>query len=265
MIVYGGFIKSPTTGNLIGTNEIWSYTLNRNAWKKLSASGTPPSATGMSMVYAYSQLYVFGGVPINGNQATSNVVVSCPLCRTVQWSVLKVRSDPPPVRINAGATTIKIDDIIYLIVTGGKAGEGGASYDDTWKLNLQNLEWTELTESRLPVTVASHSLTSASAKIFSFGGLVDNGGRLSRDFLGLDIAAENPTWRVLRNTGPLNRYQHSLTTMDDTIYIFGGRGDRSTIYGDSWSCSVKSIDFNNSANAIDDHGKAQTNTLFLFL
>lgn len=247
MVVYGGYVKSPTSGNLVGNTELWTYSISRNSWKKITTSGTPPSATGVSMVYAYSQLYIFGG--------TSDVVVSCPLCKTVQWSVLKARSTPPPARLYAGATTIKIEDVIYLIVTGGKAGERGASYDDTWKLNLQNLEWTELRESRLPVTVASHSLTSTNGKIFSFGGLVDNGGRLSRDFLGLDMAADPPTWRVLENTGPLNRYEHSLISTYDKLYVFGGRGDRSTVYGDWWSCSVNSIDFNSSANAIDDHGK----------
>jgi len=140
---------------------------------------------------------------------------------------------PPSVRFNAAIAGTGDGRVLMF----GGRGSDGARLSDTWLLDPEAGEWTELSPPVSPSARDSHSMATAGAgAVLLFGGNFTNGPMPTPldDTWVFDLAAE--TWtELLPPEAPPSRYQHALVPVGDgMVMAFGGRAGFGLEYDDTW-------------------------------
>ncbi|KAL3270195.1 hypothetical protein HHI36_009251 [Cryptolaemus montrouzieri] len=90
------------------------------------------------------------------------------------WKITKTMKDGkngiPAARRCHGAVQINVEDSIQIFITGGHDGEN--IFDDLWRLDLSNYQWTCFTQCRLPKEIYFHATASTpEGRLYVFGGI----------------------------------------------------------------------------------------------
>ncbi|KAG8938823.1 Negative regulator of mitotic exit [Tulasnella sp. 424] len=143
------------------------------------------------------------------------------------------------VRIEQSCTAIPNSDGEFIIFGGMFTGEGPT----TWTNHLSLLSTTDMSLTRLetngvkPVERTAHGAVIVGRVLVVFGGHASDS---HLHFLNLDTHE----WSKLRPPAPYPgpRYGHSFILVDDTIWLFGGRGWPEPAMDDMWCIKLGSDD-----------------------
>eukprot|EP00300_Choanocystis_sp_HF-7_P027664 c32854_g1_i1.p1 GENE.c32854_g1_i1~~c32854_g1_i1.p1 ORF type:complete len:654 (-),score=103.14 c32854_g1_i1:69-1874(-) len=137
-------------------------------------------------------------------------------CHTSSWIPPAVSGDIPAAR--AGHTSVVIEDKLYIF-----GGADGVSYlNELHVLDCVRMEWMMLkTTGAIPAARTRHASVSTSPdKMFVIGGT--NGTFLFDNIHCLNTVSA--TWTEIAL--PTKRWGHTVVSVDDTLYLFGGHNGR---------------------------------------
>jgi len=147
-------------------------------------------------------------------------VLSGSLWAVDQWQEINPTLKPAP---RSGHSLVTINGMGYLF--GGKGPEGRPEiYNDLWKYDPTNKDWTRLNPPSSPVARHSHSAAVSNGKMYVFFG-VDSEVNVLRDIWSYDPVGNN--WQQEPSSGstPSARFLHSsIAIPDGRILTFGGLG-----------------------------------------
>ncbi len=278
--IYGGRYR-PATADPFKVpytvrNDLWRYNANNGEWNKLSDKGP----TGRSnTVFAFREkdgsLWMFGG------NASPKGTTFQPLGDTWQydpsggvWKQIQAKGEVPSQRLfHAGAIT---SDSKYLVIFGG-GGVGaweGPFYNDTYRLDLDTLTWTQLKASGVkPMGRIKAGLIAVPGikRLLLFGGHDDGAVGNRNDLWWLD--AETGAWEQVKKgdlgknddptvinkkayafcdfppdfmkvdlTSPERReaFLWNYDIVTGKIWMFGGKGDCGPLH-DVWTLDAKTL------------------------
>jgi len=206
-------------------SPIWTHCLE-NAPKRVNHA----SAAVDDMVYS------FGGYCTGEDYSTwIPIIVHCLDTNSLEWhqvnytcsslvtdsSVSSLDSDVPFNRY--GHTVVSYGSLVYL--WGGRNDHH--SCNTLFAFNPYMKEWSRpLVSGMIPASRDGHSACIAKDCIYIFGGFEEDHDRYSQDVHQLDLYTM--TWRRIMTTGipPSWRDFHTLSFVEDKLYVFGGRSDR---------------------------------------
>ena len=170
-------------------------------------------------------IYSFGGYTLADFNNQRPMVVHSLDTNTLEWSSVPCAYDSvDDIPFNRfGHTVIADGHIIYL--WGGKREEGGRETISNvlFAFNCQTLKWSRpMVSGVVPEARAYHSATVCGRKIYMFGGRLYEDEEHSQDVYSLDL--DTFTWNYIVTHGipAVGGYCHSLSGIDDTLYVFGG-------------------------------------------
>lgn len=256
MLLFGGANYGPFFVNFVAYDDLWAYSVERNAWTQLRPlSRRPVGRSRPNMWLVDDRLYVFGGI-------TSTFTVLNDLwvydLAANTWTELipNGAAGSPPPRHEAQAGTAPRHGKLTLY--------GGESFDalggfqmltDTWEFDLNTGAWTQVTPT--PDIQPHRNYGAASViggKLYLHGGDTPGGSsgcgapfpqNPSDELWQLDLVRH--TWTRLSPSGdPLVRLKrHNSTVVDGRMYIFSGfdfQCDGLTGPGQVWNLDVYSYD-----------------------
>ncbi|XP_057667494.1 kelch domain-containing protein 10 homolog isoform X1 [Diorhabda carinulata] len=134
------------------------------------------------------------------------------------WLRKKTNRDPakgfPEPRRCHGAVQITYNNSIQLFITGGHDGE--CAFDDLWRLDLQNFQWTCFDLCRLPQPTYFHATAvSPEGRLYVFGGIYSGDEDVTRNndiystWLCIPKLSEICWEAVLHYTPNIKKLEHS--------------------------------------------------------
>lgn len=141
----------------------------------------------------------------------------------------------PPARFNAAMAAT---DDGRVVLFGGRLASG-MRVADTWVLDVEAGDWTEL------APPASPSARDASAMAFAGSGTVVLFGGTETSGPGGSVTPRSDTWvldvdaatwtELLPDTPPPERFQHAMASVgDDGVVLYGGRPEFGLELADTW-------------------------------
>ncbi len=215
LILFGG----RAGGNIFG--DTWIFDLKMNAWREVK---TPAPSPRFGFASAYDPktkaVYLFGGQ----KDAFYNDVWKFDT-QTETWSEIETQGDKPDIRYGHGVTLDTKNN--RLIISHGFARDG--RHNDTWALDLNTNEWTELTPSGdKPLNRCLHDIAYAANAnaVYLFGGCSSGFGPCPQgDLWALDLTTNQ--WTLLSPAGetPAARENPAVVVDSKTgnLILFGGR------------------------------------------
>jgi len=133
-------------------------------------------------------------------------------------------------------TTVAINNAMYVF--GGTDNLGVSFFDDLWKLPSDLSDYEELQPSgEKPAGRYYHAAAVVDGKMFIYGGLsYQNGPFMSSDMWVYDPVLNS--WEMIgyaENNTPPSRLMHSLVSVDNILYLYGGQGDTAEALDDFWA------------------------------
>ena len=193
-------------------------------WETASVlSDYPYRRSGHSLTSYLGMLYLFGGCDLDTVCYNDLQVYNY---RDSKWTEVQTTGSAPGVR--EGHIAVLIGYYLYIY--------GGTSLTevlgDVFKLNLNLLEWEEVTLGGSAVARAYHAgVLHDHGLIFIFGGYTDAG--LSSEILFLDTVNKHWGHPLSIGSSPSARKQHSLSRISTKVWLFGGE-TTSGITNDLW-------------------------------
>ncbi|KAI8970301.1 hypothetical protein BDF20DRAFT_838671 [Mycotypha africana] len=231
-VVYGGTHKGLTKKNLfyIDTN-------NMSANSVTTAGDLPSPRSFASLIMMDTFLILYGGEPINPNEIWDPHFYVLQI-NTRQWSRVRTKGRLPTERAGHSAC-ISEDGIMYIW-----GGHYHRKYmNDLCAFNVKDYpakaEWNFIEyKNSGPTPRSGHISIIYEGKFYVFGGI--NSSHLYNDIWSFDLTIH--TWEKLTAVGyiPAPRESCAAALVDDTIYIFGGRGLNGCILGDLCAFKIKS-------------------------
>ncbi len=276
LYIYGGRYRPGSSGTYTVRKDLWRYNANNNTWLKLSDQGPQGrSNTALSFRNKDGTLWLFGG-----NASASGMSFS-PLGDLWKydpasgvWESPKTTGKAPGKRLfHASAIT---SDGKYLVVFGGGGANAwqGPFYNDTYRLDLHTLTWTELKAAGAkPMGRIKHGMISfpGEKRLLLFGGHDDGPVGNRNDLWWLD--ADTGAWERIKkgdlgqNEDPTIIYKKANAFCDfppdfmkvdmdsperreafiwnydivtGKIWMFGGKGDCGPLH-DVWTLDPKTL------------------------
>ena len=125
--------------------SFWTYNLQANTWSEIKGSGGPSFAyayPGMVYTPESNKLVLFGGGKLTEAFAgtLTDELWSFNLDRS-KWEQMSSMNGPPPVYLHS---MLLIEDTMEILLFGGEIKEmySNTLLQGTWKLNLQDNEWS---------------------------------------------------------------------------------------------------------------------------
>ncbi|KAJ6232728.1 kelch repeat protein [Anaeramoeba flamelloides] len=136
-----------------------------------------------------------------------------------EWKNYKLPNQPPG-RASHQATRYKN----RMIVVGG--GREGSTFEDIHSLDLQTMEWTEITPSKGKFQGCCHTLLTYGDKLWVYGGIVEERRSILRDLQSFDLKTYQ--WEQVQTQGqnPSYLYHHTANVWDHNMIIYGGRSSQ---------------------------------------
>ena len=150
-------------------NDMHRLNLSNHTWSTVTTSGGPPD-TRYYIVYTYTstKLYIYGGDRSSGDH--SNDIWEFNLTNNT-WSQLHDGTGTAPVGSYGGSMLYNNN---YIYIFGGHKSSAGIT-DETWKFNLTNNTWSELSLSNTPGKKYSSAYAhDSSNNLYIHGGYNDS-------------------------------------------------------------------------------------------
>ena len=158
-------------------------------------------------------------------ELSGNMIIGHFLKVAGSWDSVTVIGTKPNARRNAVSVMYNNEFIIH----GGN--DTNTTYNDVWKLNLLNNEWSQVTTNgETSPTKTSHIAIVYVKKMFIFGG-DDN------EVYNLNLYTNTWTKAPVTGTKPNKRDTCSGVLHNTKIYIFGGNNGQ-TYYNDLWEFNI---------------------------
>lgn len=197
-------------------------------WTRIKTSGGPPPGRMQHLLVldtATQSLIMFGGRrdPYAPLDDTWRLTLTP---GAESWTEILPAGSAPEARCTTSGVYDPVND--RVVVFGGRAGEGGPLFRDTWALDLATLTWTEIFPGgEIPSARRSAAAVydPAEHRMVIFGGWNESEGFLNEVWvLSLDQGAES--WTRLNPAGPVPapRMGHDATYdyVDHRMLIYGG-------------------------------------------
>lgn len=240
IVVFGGF---SVTTSIDLYNDTYLYDIKNNTWSELhDGTGDAPSKRFLhKCVYdaVRNTMYLFGG-EVDTDNTTSEELWKFDLT-TNTWSEITITGTKPTKR---GAHNLEINGN-YIYLFGGLDGlpPNDTVYNEFWRLDIVNSEWTQ----NLSATNKNRSHASSviiDDKIYIFGGLDEDSNALN-DIITYDV--NNNTWDLSFYSGgtpgttiPPKLSNSSMDLLTSTcFFIYGGEDGNDNIVEDIWEFHVE--------------------------
>ena len=186
-----------------------------NIWSLLEPTSSKPSARRLhTLTSVGNKLYLHGGFTSSRNDDLWEYDVP-----SNRWLKLNPTGSKPSAR-NAHTLT-SVDDKLYL--HGGSTGSGMFN-NELWEYNTSSHTWSLLNPTgSKPIGRSGHKLTSIGNKLYLHGGSTSaSSNSYNNELWEYDI--DDNSWLLLESSGdkPTVRYGHTLTSVDDKLYLHGG-------------------------------------------
>lgn len=134
-ILYGGHLRSPTSREFV--EDIWFYDPQDSTWVEANSTGRPMGRYWHAMAYSpeHTRLAVFGGGYSEGARNETWVYD----LEENSWSLAP--GNGPPARLISDMVYVTGDDCFILF---GGVNNSYHHFGDTWKLDPDTWEWSEL-------------------------------------------------------------------------------------------------------------------------
>ena len=242
-------------------DELWSFDFATRTWSEIETTGGPSARTYPSMFWDEDgeALYVFGGM-VNADPMVIQVTEDLWRYKDGEWTELSTTGDVPSTRTFLGE--LWDPQRRRLVIAAGQVGDyWSGSYDETYALDIDTLEWSELNDGRDGPSARMHPHLSYDAerdRYLMFGGHTDIGD--GNDLWEMD--PESGEWSMVRDadaftgeglgcagngsevpedyvdqdlSAPERRHRGMFTLMHDSIWIFGGmHAECSAHLDDTW-------------------------------
>ena len=261
-LIFGGRYRvEGGSGDYDLFDELWSFDYETRSWTEIETSGGPSARTYPSMFWDDEEqaLYVYGGM-VNASPMVIEVIQDLWRWKDGEWTELTMTGDAPSTRTFLGE--LWDPQRRRLVIAAGQVGDYWSyAYDETYALDIDTLEWTELNDgSGAPSTRMHPHLTydAERDRYLMFGGHTDIGDgndlwemdpdtgewsevRMADSFTGESLGcADNPSdvpedYVSQDLTAPERRHRGMFTIMHDNIWIFGGmHAECSAHLDDTW-------------------------------
>ena len=221
MVVFGGIDGAGT----LSPNEVWAldFTVVPPAWRKVTTSGTPPSARfGMAAAQdvANAKWFLFGGRTEFGTGLSELFTFNL---ATNTWSQVHGRNlaNAPGDRINAMAAFDPAARVFVL--EGGNLPAPRTDLRETWVFDGATSSWRTPAITDGPVARAKGAFFDGSPP-FLFSGIASllmAPASMAQDFWSLDVSAM-PPWTQEPALGPAARFSAASAQRDGKLYVFAG-------------------------------------------
>lgn len=174
---------------------------------------------------------VFGGTNANDGAVVFADTHRITIDEEGNLEAVEIESENGPVSRYCGCAAY-IPERHSVLLAGGRDLFGPFTVaPETWELDLETSEWTELEVDTPAHTLGCH-LVELNGEIYWFGG-AGSGGTVN-DLYRLDRAG-NAWARVDASNPPRDRYDASIFTRDGRIWLFGGQSGSRFSLADLWT------------------------------
>ena len=242
-------------------DELWAFDFSSQSWELLDDGNGPSARTYPSVIWDDQEqaLYVFGGMT-NADPMVIQTNQELWRFKDGEWEELGQSGDRPSARTFLGETWDS--QRRRLVIFAGQVGNyWDLSYNETYALDIDTLEWTELNDGNdAPATRMHPHLTydTARDRYLMFGGHTDIGDgndlwemdpdsgvwsevRIADEFTGEGLgcngnSSDVPAAYVDQDlSAPERRHRGMYTLMHDNLWIFGGmHAECSDHLDDTW-------------------------------
>ena len=228
LFVYGGLGEN----NEEYRHHIWVYESEHNSWIQYNTTGDIPEfVCGSRATLIKNQIFLFGGY--NKGKYSNDVYVLN--LDTHQWKFIETTGEKPSQRRSHVQWRTSND----IVVFGGAAG-GGRYFNDTFRLDIDTMMWTQPSTTGTPPTRRSASGYSQRGyeEGYLFGGWYS--GNMFNDLHMFDLTTN--TWREIIPRGPLPTVRFGATmnvVHQDQLFVCGGVGSGGVVLSDCWMFDVE--------------------------
>jgi hypothetical protein len=261
-LIFGGRYRDDgASGAYDLFDDLWSFDFTSRSWTLIDTDGGPSARTYPSVVWDDDNqaLYVFGGMT-NADPMVIEATEDLWRLKDGAWEELSTSGAAPSTRTFLGEAWDS--QRRRLVIFAGQVGDyWSASYNETYALDIDTLEWTELNDGGgAPATRMHPHLTydSDRDRYLMFGGHTDIGD--GNDLWEMD--PDSGTWSMVRSadeftgdglgcngnpsdvpasyvdqdmSAPERRHRGMYTLMHDNLWIFGGmHAECSDHLDDTW-------------------------------
>eukprot|EP01029_Cantina_marsupialis_P021254 TRINITY_DN5062_c0_g1_i1.p1 TRINITY_DN5062_c0_g1~~TRINITY_DN5062_c0_g1_i1.p1 ORF type:complete len:618 (-),score=132.54 TRINITY_DN5062_c0_g1_i1:18-1871(-) len=211
-------------------NDMWR--LEDTIWVPLTVNSAPIIRYAQRTAYLGDKLYMFGGFDEDGNALDDMYSLNWD---TMTWSQISKSGDWPSARgwhsltnveyqtFNSGVATTHE----CLVLIGGEDASTTKN-DEIWKYCTSDHSWTQITTTgeTMPILSGHSAALISGGRLLLIGGYT---GEYPNDFLQqvLELDMVINVWRdpsdSLTGTFPSDRQRHTMTTVGDSLVIFGGK------------------------------------------
>lgn len=261
-LIFGGRYRDEgASGAYDLFDELWSFDFTSRSWSLIDAGGGPSPRTYPSVIWDDDEgaLYVYGGM-VNADPMVIETSNELWRYKDGAWGLLSTSGAAPSTRTFLGE--VWDSQRRRLVIFAGQVGDyWSGSYNETYALNIDNLEWTELNDGSDAPSARMHphmTYDAARDRYLMFGGHTDIGdgndlwemdpdsGRWSMvrgadEFTGADLGCSgNPsdvpaTYVDQDLSAPERRHRGMYTLMHDNLWVFGGmHAECSDHLDDTW-------------------------------
>lgn len=219
LVLFGGVAASDAQ------NTTWIF--DGITWTLVDTPASPPARSNAGMAYDGKQIVLFGGL----SHGSTAFLGDTWIFTGTDWTQVST-SSRPSARRNPSMASLSARAMLF----GGTSDAGRRN--DSWLFDDEpNPEWTSVWSAVSPPARSGGAMISHSApeQILLFGGITDEGDRLSDTWARqLDDGSH---WRPIRpSTIPPARLGAGIAydAGRDLVVMFGGSG-KTTVLGDTWT------------------------------
>lgn len=261
-LLFGGRYRvDGGSGDFTLFDELWAFDFASRTWSELNVPGGPSPRTYPSVFWDDTEqaLYVYGGM-VNASAMVIEVTEDLWRLKDGEWTELTMSGDAPPTRTFLGE--LWDPQRRQLVIAAGQVGDyWSGSYDETYALNIDTLEWRELNDGSGAPSARMHPHLTYDAerdRYLMFGGHTDIGDgndlwemdpdsgewsmvRGADEFTGEALGCAGNPSDVPENyvdqdlSAPERRHRGMFTLMHDSLWVFGGmHAECSDHLDDTW-------------------------------
>src|SRR5262249_26347294 len=129
--------------------DVWAFDFASSSWSPVATTGTGPSPrANAAIAVAGDRLVVFGGsTSTSGLTFTPTNDVFALDLMSGAWSELSPGGTPPSARLFHAMAKDPIAPVVYVHAGGDANAFVGPFFSDTWALDLDAMEWSNLNAS----------------------------------------------------------------------------------------------------------------------
>lgn len=211
LIVFGGFFENDQ--DLDSVNDLWAFDVSSKSWRLYKTTGETPGGIAYGQMLSYKdRIFLVGGQRTQtlkyGEEKQSNDIYQLDF-KTMKWSMIKSKSEKPPLMSHHGANIWNDEVIVFGGVNvstkqmnSGERGDQRFQYAYSYCIgnkvhvfNLETRKWRQIiTHGKTPCPRYGHSTFIYQGHLIVVGGAASC-SKSCNDFWSLDMRHNNWTWR----------------------------------------------------------------------